>query len=367
MKKFHTSVWSVAGLPFHQMTIQQAVNYLYQAIEKKKRCILTTPNLNFAASAQFDNDFYKSVVQSDLVVVDGVSLLLTAKLLNIPIPQRVAGSDIFAQMSEQPFSPKIKVFFFGGEPGIAEKSHHQLNKNSMGMISCGYHDPGFVTVEEMSTESIIEKINTCEPDFLIVALGAKKGQQWILHNQKKLNATVISHLGAVINFVAGHVKRAPKKWQNYGLEWLWRIRQEPKLLKRYFFDAITYSRLLLTQVIPLYYYSRSLSKKNASHDYLTEVRLTEDELTVVYLSGHLEGEYLAHLDGVFDDILNKSTLDVIINVSDLKLIGADIVGRLLLLQGYLNLQNRDLFLQGISGKLRQILRFSGVLNRFKLI
>ncbi|AFI84271.1 acetylglucosaminyldiphospho-UDP acetyl-beta-D-mannosaminyltransferase [Methylophaga nitratireducenticrescens] len=367
MKKFHSPVWCVAGLPFHQMTIEQAVNYLYWSIEHKHRCFLSTPNLNFAATSQFDPDFYKSVIQSDLVVVDGISLLLTAKLLNIPIPERVAGSDIFARLSEQVLSPKIKVFFLGGEPGIAEKAHQQLNKSSQGMISCGFYDPGFVSVEEMSNDSIIEKINNSDPDFLVVALGAKKGQQWILRNQTKLNATVISHLGAVINFVAGHVKRAPEKWQRYGLEWLWRIRQEPKLLKRYFFDAITYSRLLLTQIIPLYWYSRYLTQKVTSHDYQTEVRFSQGEQLIVYLSGCVEGEYLDQLDEIFDDVLDKQVPDVIINVTDLKLIGADIVGRLLFLQGYLERQGRGLSLQGISEKLQRILRFSGVLNRFKLI
>ncbi|MCD8512378.1 MAG: WecB/TagA/CpsF family glycosyltransferase, partial [Nitrincola sp.] len=99
------------------------------------------------------------------------------------------------------------------------------------------HDPGRGDVASMSTPEIIEKINLSQADFLVVSLGAKKGQAWILHNLDKIQVPVVSHLGAVVNFVAGTVKRAPKVWQKLGLEWLWRIVEEPYLWKRYASDG----------------------------------------------------------------------------------------------------------------------------------
>jgi N-acetylglucosaminyldiphosphoundecaprenol N-acetyl-beta-D-mannosaminyltransferase len=234
------------------------------------------------------------------------------------------------------------------------------------MTSCGFYDPGFVSVDEMSNSSIIDYINECEPDFLVVALGAKKGQQWIMKNRFALNTSVISHLGAVINFVAGHVQRAPVKWQNYGLEWLWRIRQEPKLLKRYFFDAITYSRILLVRILPLYFYSSYL-KWYSSGNYPTEIRLTIDENLIVKLTGRLSLSHLQQLDVTFDDIIANYSENVIVDATKLENLDAAIIGRLLLLNGHLSSQNREVFLLGFSNKLRRILHFSSVLNRFKLI
>jgi len=102
------------------------------------------------------------------------------------------------------------------------------------LIGVGSMDPGFGTVESMSTDETLAEINRHNIDVIIVSLGAGKGQAWIEANRHKLNAPIISHLGAVINFFAGTVHRAPQWVQKQGLEWCWRILQEPSLWKRLF-------------------------------------------------------------------------------------------------------------------------------------
>ena len=89
----------------------------------------------------------------------------------------------------------------------------------------------------MSSREIRDKINAAKPDFVIVSLGAAKGQEWIQHNQSELEAPVIAHLGAVVDFVAGTIKRAPVWATRIGLEWVWRIIAEPALWKRYWNDG----------------------------------------------------------------------------------------------------------------------------------
>ncbi|KKM23840.1 hypothetical protein LCGC14_1611150, partial [marine sediment metagenome] len=227
------------GLPFDALSLDEAVVEVESAIQTQKRCFLSTPNINFTIAATEDEAFFDSVVQSDLSVVDGMPLVWLASLSGLPIKERVAGSDLFQALMTRKRETPIRVFFFGGEEGIAELAHLKLNSDVQGMESVGFYDPGFVSIEEMSQSHIIDKINQSKPDFLLVALGAKKGQAWIMANQEKLNAPVISHLGAVINFVAGHVERAPKKWQKFGLEWLWRVKQEPKLWRRYASDGVS--------------------------------------------------------------------------------------------------------------------------------
>jgi N-acetylglucosaminyldiphosphoundecaprenol N-acetyl-beta-D-mannosaminyltransferase len=92
----------------------------------------------------------------------------------------------------------------------------------------------------------------------VVSLGARKGQAWIERNRMRLHAPLISHLGAVVNFVAGSVTRAPRWMQQAGLEWLWRIKEEPTLWRRYAGDAVAFARLLLTQSLPLALYLHRL-------------------------------------------------------------------------------------------------------------
>ena len=103
----------------------------------------------------------------------------------------------------------------------------------------------------MSTPAIIDAINASDADFLAVALGAKKGQAWLQQNHARLRIPVRVHLGATINFQAGTLKRAPTLIQRLGLEWLWRIKEEPQLWRRYWNDGLALLGLLITRVFPL--------------------------------------------------------------------------------------------------------------------
>ncbi len=136
-------------------------------------------------------------------------------------------------------------------------------------MSCvGSFYPGFGSVDDMSTPAIIDAINASDADFLAVALGAKKGQAWLQRNHARLQIPVRVHLGATINFQAGTLKRAPTIMQRWGLEWLWRIKEEPQLWRRYWNDGIVLLALLENHVFPLLLL--------AFWDRLTARRLGED-------------------------------------------------------------------------------------------
>src|ERR1700740_2981282 len=107
-------------------------------------------------------------------------------------------------------------------------------------------NPGFGSISDMSQDHVIEAINSSGADFLIVSLGAKKGQLWLQRNHNSLAIPIRSHLGAAINFQAGTVKRAPQVVSAWGFEWLWRIKEERYLWKRYRDDGLVFLRLLIT-------------------------------------------------------------------------------------------------------------------------
>jgi N-acetylglucosaminyldiphosphoundecaprenol N-acetyl-beta-D-mannosaminyltransferase len=243
--------YAILGLPFHAVTTDEAEAQIRQAIHTRQRCFLSTPNLNFLAAAQHDPAFRRSVLESDLSVADGMPLIWLARLLGIPLPERVAGSTLFDRLRRDAGHAPIRVYFFGGAPGVAELASRRLNEQAGGMVAVGFHDPGMGDIPSMSTTAILDRINQCQPDFVVVALGARKGQAWIQHNRLCLDAPVISHLGAVINFVAGTVERAPVWMQKSGLEWLWRIKEEGALARRYAKDGLWFLEALLCQVLPL--------------------------------------------------------------------------------------------------------------------
>ncbi len=276
---------TVLGLPFDSVNLTKAVSLVESCIENHRRCFLSTPNLNFIVQSHLNRAFYESVLESDLVIADGMPIILVARLLNLPLPERVAGSSLFEALANKPRTRPIRVFFFGGQGDAAQKAAANLGDLSPGMESCGYLNPGMGSVESMSDIETIEQINAAEPDFLVVALGAEKGQRWIMHNRHRLHVPVLSHLGAVINFVAGGVRRAPTKWQSLGLEWLWRIYQEPQLLRRYFYDGLQLCHLLFAKILPLTIYQQLLRIGSAANRPLKITTEKIDNCLEVHLSG----------------------------------------------------------------------------------
>lgn len=360
--------WSLLGLPFDSIDLTNTTALIERSIDMNKRCFLSTPNLNFAIAAQSDEGFFQSVVDSDLSVADGMPLIWVAKLLGAPITERVAGSTLFEVLSNKPRANKIKVFFFGGQEGIAERAHQRLNETSAGMTSCGFYDPGFGTVEQMSTPDIIDHINSTKPEFIVVALGAKKGQAWIQATCEHLNAPIISHLGAVINFVAGNVVRAPTLWQRLGFEWLWRIKQEPALWKRYLLDGIAFIKLLMLNVFPLTVYDWQL-KKSAGYKKPCTIERGERVGSLITLSGSFKHRNLAKVKEALLSILNSHNADVrlTLDFTEVSYIDGAFIATLMFFQNHLNKQDRGMALKNVPPHIRRILKMNNVINRFEVL
>lgn len=239
----------VLGLPFDAVDLNQAVQCIRNAAFGTRRCFVSTPNLNFVMTARSDAGFRGSVLRSDLSLADGMPLVWAARLLGLPLTERVAGADVFEALQAHA-GPPVTVFLFGGPPGVAERAGEAINRRGGGLRCVGFDAAGFGSVESMSGDERIERINRSGAQFVIASLGAGKGQAWLERNAARLTAPVLAHLGAVLNFAAGNVQRAPRWMTASGLEWLWRIKEEPALWRRYWRDGSGALGLLLTRVIP---------------------------------------------------------------------------------------------------------------------
>jgi N-acetylglucosaminyldiphosphoundecaprenol N-acetyl-beta-D-mannosaminyltransferase len=243
-------VYGVLGIPIDAVDLNAVIRRLGTAIVHDAPFLMSTPNLNFLVTSQIDPEFRESLLRSDLCPVDGVPIVWISRLLGVPIRMRVAGSDIFDRLKVEKDRP-AKVFLFGGPEGVAETASKVLNSQPNGVVCVGTLYPGYGSVDEMSTKGIIDTINASGARFLVASLGAQKGQSWLLHNHDRLQIPVRSHLGAAINFQAGLLKRAPLFVRKFGFEWLWRIKQEPYLWRRYLQDGLVLLGLMLTSVLPL--------------------------------------------------------------------------------------------------------------------
>jgi N-acetylglucosaminyldiphosphoundecaprenol N-acetyl-beta-D-mannosaminyltransferase len=283
---FSRNVRLVLGLPFDVVTEAQAAQALERAIADQRQCFLSTPNLNFAVGCLVDAEFRASVLQSDLSIADGWPIVAVARLIGAALPERVAGSTLFDRLIRTARQAPVRVYFFGGPAGAAEAACERLNSgDTLGAACVGFSSPGFGSVLDMSAPSQINTINASHADFLVVALGAKKGQAWIQSNLRRLDAFVISHLGAVVNFVAGSVSRAPRWIQAARLEWLWRIKEEPSLWQRYAADGSALLRLIVTRAVPLAVHQRATAPAPSDFTRATlSVSRVQDE-TIIKLEG----------------------------------------------------------------------------------
>jgi N-acetylglucosaminyldiphosphoundecaprenol N-acetyl-beta-D-mannosaminyltransferase len=333
---FERDVYCILGLPFDRVSLEQAGGIMRGAAAARRRCFLSTPNLNFAVACMDDAAFRNSVIQSDLSVADGMPLVWIAKALGLPIRERVAGSSLFqalrerrAGAAEQP----MRVYFFGGPPGVAEAAAERLNAEPSGMRSVGFAAPGFGSIEQMSAPAAIAAINDSGADFVVVALGAKKGQAWIQHNLKHLKSPLVSHLGAVVNFVAGTVSRAPKWAQKTGLEWLWRIKEEPKLWRRYRDDGVALLTLLAQRVLPNAWESRRRRPDPEAFDQ-AGMRCRRDRGDCeLLLSGAIGAANIARLRPVLKDAAQADE-PVVVDCAKVTHLDAAALAALMLLYGH---------------------------------
>jgi N-acetylglucosaminyldiphosphoundecaprenol N-acetyl-beta-D-mannosaminyltransferase len=329
------------------------------AVATRAPFFISTPNLNFLITSQSDAEFRASLQLSDVCTADGMPLVWIAKLLGIPIRGRLAGADLFEALKDSKDVDPLKVFLFGGADGVAASACDRINSHGCGLTCAGSYYPGFTPVDDMSTDEVMEAVNASKADILVAALGAKKGQSWLLRNHDRIRIPVRAHLGATIGFQAGSVKRAPVFMQKLGLEWLWRIKEEPQLWQRYWRDGWAFLRLMLTRVLPLLVISRRAQRRwGAKPRDLIINRLDDQKTVILTLEGFATGETIGKAIAAFENVLREKK-DVVINFSNIGLIDARFLGLLGVLDKRLGRERLRLSFVEIPPPIKRILRLSG--------
>lgn len=348
-------VHCLIGMPVDAIVMSRALQIVRRAARVDDPFLLSTPNVNFLLQSLRDVDFRRSVQLSELCAVDGTPLLWLARLLGIPVRERVAGSDMMDILASAHSRQPIKVFFFGGAPGVAEAAARLLNARNGALVCVGSLSPGFGSLDELSTEAVLTQINASGAQFLVVALGAAKGQAWLLRNHRELKIPVRAHLGAVLNFQAGTVRRAPTWMRRLGLEWAWRIKEEPHLWSRYLRDGLSLAKALFTHILPVAVLLRSFSSGGS---FTIEAR--RNAHFDLILSGPAVA---AHASSAIPQI-RQSIVDardrLLLDVSQVTAMDLRFLGLLQMTLKQLQRQGRDLRLVGASRRLALLFRLNGL-------
>lgn len=227
-----------------------------ELLEKLNKGVVVTPNVDHLVKLQKDKEFYDVYQQAEWIVCDSKILYIFSKLLKNPLPEAIPGSSFFTAFYEyHKNDPNCKIFLLGAAKGIAVKAMERINQKIGRNIVVGAHSPsyGFEKDPEECKE-LIRIINKSEANVLLVGVGAPKQEKWIMKYREFMpKVDIFMGLGATIDFEAGTLKRAPKFWQQIGMEWLYRCLKEPKrLFKRYFIDDMKFFYYFIQQLFGVY-------------------------------------------------------------------------------------------------------------------
>jgi len=353
-------VYGILGIPVDATDMTAVLRRIETAAADRLPCLISTANLNFLVTSGIDAEFRESLLRSDLCTADGMPIVWIARLLGVPIRERIAGADIFEELkSARSLSRRLSVYLFGGANDAAEAAGRKLNEESSAIVCAGSYYPGFGTVDEMSTDVVLNTVNASNADILAAALGAKKGQAWLLSVHDRLGIPVRVHLGATINFQAGTVKRAPLRMRRWGLEWLWRIKEEPRLWKRYRDDGAILLQLMLTRVLPLIFLANWYRLRWSGEETDLVVDRAEGHKSVILsIRGVAAARSLGTAASCFQDAV-RAAKHIVINFTDTRFVDARFLGLLLMLNKELKKQQLSLRFTGVSPGIARIFRLNG--------
>lgn len=220
-------------------------------LKEFKSGVLITPNVDHLMKLQKDREFYDIYQKAEYVTVDSKIVSLSMKYLGTPVKEVITGSDFLPSFyTYHKDNPEIKIFLFGAMPGVAAKALGNINKKVGREIVVGEYSPSFgFENNEDECNKIIEMLNASPANVLVVGVGAPKQEKWIYKYKDQLkNIEIYLAIGATIDFEAGNIKRAPKIFQKFAMEWLYRLMKEPKRLwKRYIVEDLPFFQLILKQ------------------------------------------------------------------------------------------------------------------------
>lgn len=220
------------------LTMQETLHAIDGLIKENKSAYVVTPNVDHIVQLETDQELQDVYANASLILTDGKPLLWISRWYRTPIKEKISGSDLFPLLCALSAKKGYKMFFLGAAEGVAAKAAQNLAGRFKGLKVVGTYSPPFgfeKSPEEM--DKIRMMIRTAKPQVLIVGLGCPKQEKFMYHYCKELGVPISFGFGASLDFEAGNVKRAPRWMADHGLEWFFRIMQEPKrMAKRYLID-----------------------------------------------------------------------------------------------------------------------------------
>lgn len=225
-------VW-LGPVPVDPVSLDEAVERIDALVRAGAGGTVYTPNVDHMVAAQEDPAFRAAYASADLALVDGMPVFWLCRLLGVPVREKVSGSDLIRPLLRVAAARRRRVFLLGAAPRVARRAAEMLARELPGLLIVGTSSP-MVDMMRPAAEraGLREELRRARADLVLVALGAPKAEKFAHECRDELRPAVLVCVGAGLDFVVGVVRRAPRWVSASGLEWLFRLLQEPRRLWR---------------------------------------------------------------------------------------------------------------------------------------
>lgn len=213
----------ILGIPFDNLTKKQFVTEIMNNSDANKKTFIVTANPEIVMYAKENTSYSCLLHEADYITADGIGVIKASHMLNTPIIERVAGFDLMISLLEEANKKNKRVYFLGAKKEVVKLATENVATNYPNIIICGFHDGYFGA----NDSTIMESVQASNPDFIFVALGFPRQEEWIHTYLKTASKGSLMGVGGSFDVLSGKVKRAPKIFQNLHLEWLYRLLKQP--------------------------------------------------------------------------------------------------------------------------------------------
>jgi len=248
------------GVPVDNLDMELATNRIMGMVDQfqidgRKR-LVATANVDFIVNAHHKDDrknpegLLSILRKADMVTADGMPLVWLSRMLGHPLKERVTGADMVPALAAKAATEGKSIYLFGGKGNAAKRTAGILKKRHPDLKIAGYSAPFIDMEDEIENKIEIARLNITEPDILLIALGNPKQEVWYNRYKKYLRVPVAMGIGGTFEFISGVTNRAPQWMRTTGLEWIYRMTQDPKrLVSRYSRGLYTFNRLVAPLMI----------------------------------------------------------------------------------------------------------------------
>jgi N-acetylglucosaminyldiphosphoundecaprenol N-acetyl-beta-D-mannosaminyltransferase len=233
------------GVPICAETMSDALRRVHDAVSNRRPLHIGVVNAAKIVNMRRDPVLRSAVTASHVVYADGMSVVWASRFLGKSLPERVAGIDLMSAILERGNNHGYRVYCLGATEAVLDKVCATFRRQYPGVTIAGRHHGYFDACGE---EAVAKKIKAARADVLFVAITSPKKEHFMARWAEVIDVPVVHGVGGSFDVIAGIVERAPERWQRLGLEWLYRVKQEPgRLWKRYLVTNTVFLCLMISE------------------------------------------------------------------------------------------------------------------------